>query len=384
MTLKSPQRYSIIAKTLKGLENVLAEEIREIGGENIKILRRAVSFEGTDAILYKANMALRTALRLIVPFTEFDIRNENELYLKVKEIPWDEIISLEQTFVIDTVVNSPIFNNSHFVALRIKDAIVDVFAEKHGKRPSISKSNADIYLDVYLFNETVIISLDSSGISLDKRGYRLRANEAPINEVLAAGIILLSNWDKKSDFYDPMAGSGTFCIEAGHMSIQKAPNLYRNFSFFNWPDYDESLFYSVKKELEEKIITTDTKIFARDIEANNIDIIAENIERAELDDIINLKKEDFFLSKPLGESGHIVINPPYGTRLRPEAIALFYKQMGDTLKQNYPGHEAWIISSNLEMLKLVGLKPDKKIQLMNGGLESKLHQYTLIKGKKLG
>lgn len=372
----------MVATTLMGLEGVLAEEIRNLGGERITELKRAVRFYGDDALLYKANMALRTALKVLVPIDDFVARDEEELYQKIKGFSWEDIFSVEQTFVIDAVVNGYVFNHSKYVALKAKDAIADRFRGVYGRRPSVDTFNADISINLYVLDDKISVSLNSSGMSLDRRGYRRNSNEAPINEVLAAGIVLMSGWDSSKAFLDPMAGSGTFSIEAALKGTNTPPNLNRSFSFQNWVEFDNELFEEVKSALAQQIVEADLKIYARDILTKNIDVISQNAELAGMEDYLSLKKEDFFVSEPKTDSGIMVINPPYGERMKIADIEQFYKNLGDIFKQKYAGFEVWIISSDFEALKAIGLKSSLRLELMNGGLKARLLKFELYRGSR--
>jgi putative N6-adenine-specific DNA methylase len=375
-------KYEMVATTLMGLEGVLAEEVRILGGEKITELKRAVRFYGDDALLYKANMALRTALKVLVPIDDFIARDEDELYRKIKGFPWEDIFSVDQTFVIDAVVNGYVFNHSKYVALKAKDAIADRFRGVYGRRPSVDTFNADISINLYVLDDKVSVSLNSSGMSLDRRGYRRNSNEAPINEVLAAGIVLMSGWEPSKAFLDPMAGSGTFSIEAALKGTNTPPNLNRSFSFQNWVEFDIEVFEEVKSELAKNISEPDLKIYARDILTKNIDIISQNAEMAGMEDHLSLKKEDFFVSEPKTDSGIMVINPPYGERMKISDIEQFYKNLGDVFKQKYAGFEVWIISSDFEALKAIGLKSSSRLELMNGGLKARLLKFELYRGSR--
>lgn len=374
------EKYEIVATTLTGLEQVLADEILALGGERVKVLKRAVSYAGDDALLYRSNLALRTALRVLVPLDEFSAGNEEQLYYGIKDFPWEDIFSLEQTFAIDAVVAGNVFRHSQYVALKSKDAIVDRFRRKYGERPGVDTRNPDIYLNIRVYEDKVSVSIDSSGISLDRRGYRRTANEAPINEVLAAGILQMTGWKPPQPLVDPMAGSGTFGIEAALIGSDTPPGINRSFAFQRWNEYNANLFERVKFELSKKIRDTGLKIYSRDILARNIDIISQNAEQAGMDEYLSIKKEDFFESSPKEPRGVVVINPPYGERLHMADIESFYKRLGDTLKQHYEGYDAWIISSDLAALKAVGLKAGFKADLMNGGLPARLVKYEMYKG----
>lgn len=376
------EKYEMVATTLMGLEQTLADEITALGGERVKVLKRAVSFAGDDTLLYTCNLALRSALRVLVPLAEFTAGNEDQLYNRIKDFPWEDIFSPEQTFVIDPVVSGTVFRHSHYVALKSKDAIADRFRARYGRRPGVDTRDPDIYLHLRVHESRVTVSIDSSGVSLDKRGYRKVANEAPLNEVLAAGILLLSGWTPAQPLVDPMAGSGTFGIEAALIGTRTPPGMHRTFAFQRWNEYDANLFEKVRYGLSRTIRDTGLKIYSRDILGRNMDIISQNAEKAGMDEYLSIRKEDFFESSPKEPGGVVVINPPYGERLQMTDIELFYKRMGDTLKQRYEGYDAWIISSDLEALKAIGLKAGFKTDLMNGGLPARLVKYSMYKGSR--
>jgi putative N6-adenine-specific DNA methylase len=375
-------KYEIVATTFMGLEKTLASEIEKMGGENVEILKRAVKFAGDDRLLYTANLSLRTAIRVLVPVLDFTAYNETELYNQIKAFPWEDVMDLNQTFAIDTNTSGQAFKHSKYVALKAKDAIVDRFRENTGRRPDVGREMPDILLNIHINNEDVSISLDSSGQSLDKRGYRTNSNEAPINEVLAAGIILMTGWDASMPFYDPMAGSGTFSIEAALMGSNTAVGLNRNFAFQNWPDYNAKLYREVRETLQDARSTQPLQIFTSDLDPANIRHINTNAQRADMQDFINAKQADFFESKAETETGILIINPPYNERMKVEDVEGFYATIGDTFKKIYAGFDAWIISSDRESLKRVGLRAEQKTDLMNGGLEARLQKYVLFAGKR--
>lgn len=372
----------MVATTLTGLETVLAGEIEDLGGERVKVLKRAVSYLGDDSLLYQSNLALRTALRVLVPLTEFIAGNEDQLYYRIKDFPWEDVFSPDQTFAIDAVAGGTAFRHSQYLALKSKDAIVDRFREQYGRRPGVDTKDPDIYLNIRVYDQKVTVSIDSSGLSLDRRGYRKLSNEAPINEVLAAGILLMSGWKASQPLVDPMAGSGTFGIEGALIGSMTPPGINRAFAFQRWEQYDPNLFERIKFELSKKISTTELSIYCRDILSKNLDIISQNAEKAGMDEHLSIKKEDFFESSPKEPGGVVVINPPYGERLRMTDIELFYKRLGDTLKQKYEGYDAWIISSDPIALKAVGLKASFKADLMNGGLPARLVKYEMYSGSR--
>ena len=371
----------LVAKTLYGLENVLADELRELGAEGIKTLTRAVEFEGDLELMYRANYSLRTALSILRPITDFRIRRSKDLYNIAKRLPWDDYFSVDQTFSIVPVVHSTLFNHTAYAGLVLKDAIADKFRMKYERRPSVDTEKPDILINLRISEGLVTISLDSSAIPLYKRGYRTESTAAPINEVLAAGIIKLSGWDGSKRFLDPMCGSGTFGIEAAMIAYKIDPGSFRSFfGFMNWPDYDEKLFNKVKNIKKQPVyVSPEISCFDRSKEA--IRIAENNIRNAGLSAKINTGINDFFKSDSNDTRYTIFMNPPYGERLSEDDIEKFYSQVGERLKHGYSGSEAWIISSSLEGFKSIGLKPAQKFTLYNGALESRLNKYKLFEGK---
>jgi putative N6-adenine-specific DNA methylase len=376
------KNFDIIATTQFGLEGVLAAELNELGANDIEILSRAVKFSGDLNLLFKCNLYLRTALKILKPIATFEALNEQDLYNKVKKIDWSEFLTTDQTFAIDGTTSGEVFTHSKFVALKSKDAIVDQFREIDGIRPSINVDDPDLQINIHISEVACSVSIDSTGLPLSKRGYRLEQIFAPISEVLAAGIILLSGWDKKSNFFDPMCGSGTFSIEAA-LIAQNIPNgRLRHFAFEKWKDFDVALWEQIKKDSESNIKPFEGKIFASDIEKRAVEIAIQNARRAGVEELISFKNSDFLSSTPEGEPGVVVLNPPYGERLQSDDIVEFYSEIGTRLKHFYNGSDAWIISANLEALKFIGLKPSRKIKLYNGQLECKLNKYELYRGSK--
>jgi putative N6-adenine-specific DNA methylase len=369
----------MVAKTLAGLENVLADEIRALGAESVLAERRAVSFVGDQEMMYKANFHLRTAIKILKPIAEFEVTNRDELYDHAKEIPWTNYLALGKSFAIDATVQSEMFVNSMFASLRVKDAIADQFREATGKRPSVNSDDPDIRINVHLMNNHCTLSLDSSGESLHKRGYRIGQGEAPINEVLAAGMILLTGWHGEKDFLDPMCGSGTLLIEAAMIAKGIPPGMYRkSFGFEQWPDFNEKLFEEIYNGEYEKEFNG--KIFGSDISPMDIALAKANVKNASLSKVIELQVHDFINMEPPFENGIIITNPPYGERMKPQSITELYTSMGNTLKNKFAGFEAWIISSSEDGLKSVGLKPAKKIDLFNGALACSFRCFELFKG----
>jgi len=377
------QDTSFLAKTFYGFEPLLEKELRKLGAKNIKSINRAVSFEGDLGFLYKANLSLRTALRILMPIGHYLVKNQTDLYRAIDRIDWSKWFSAEQSFIIDVTLFSDHFNHSLFVAQKAKDAIVDQFSKREGKRPSVTTENPDIRIQLHLQGDQLTISLDSSGNSLHQRGYRIETNIAPINEVLAAGMLLHSGWEGKTYFYDPMCGSGTLAIEAAMIVCNIPPSLNRTtFSFMNWKNFDAELFELIRNSCLSKVREFRGHIYASDKAPSAVRKAQENIENAGLEEYISVVRSDFFFAdRPSEVPLHIVFNPPYGERL-PIDADVFYGKIGDTLKKEYQGCEAWFITANIEALKSVGLRPSRKIKMFNGKLESRLVNYELYEGSR--
>lgn len=379
------ENFKMVAKTFFGFEEVLARELQLLGALNVQQGTRMVSFKGDKGFMYKANLSLRTALKILKPIATFAVYNEANLYKGVQSIDWSEYLTANQSFVIDATVFSDNFNNSQFVALKAKDAIVDQFRNKSGVRPSIDKDYPDLRINVHLQQDLCTISLDSSGTSLHHRGYRTATNIAPINEVLAAGMLLMSGWDGRSDFMDPMCGSGTILTEAAMIACNIPANINRKeFAFERWNDWDADLFDKVQESLLKRIREFHYTIKGYDKAPSAVLKAIDNVRNANLDEYIEIKTANFFDTQKETEGPlHMVFNPPYGERLDIN-LERFYREVGDTLKQGYPGTEAWFITGNVEALKFVGLRPSRKIKLYNGKLEARLVKYELYEGSKKG
>ena len=378
--------FQMLAKTFKGLEQVLAGELIELGANNVQIERRAVSFTGDKRMLYTANFCLRTASRVLVPIATFKAKKTDDIYEQVKQVDWAQYMTAKTTFQIDATVYSDLFRHSQFITYRVKDAIVDWWMEHSGVRPSVQLTNPDMYLNVHIAGDTVTISLDSSGESLHKRGYRVANTQAPINEALAAGMLLLAGWKGQSDFYDPMCGSGTLLIEAALIARNIAPGIYRKgFAFEKWANFDADLFEDIysddsrERDFEHKIYGSDAGFYA-------VQAATKNIQSANLQRDIEVKQirvEELRLADRDTEGALVMINPPYGERLSQDKNVLrLYQDMGTALKHQFSGATAWIISSNEEALKCVGLRPAKKIHLVNGDLECLFNKYELFRGDR--
>ncbi|NQU53269.1 MAG: class I SAM-dependent RNA methyltransferase [Bacteroidetes bacterium] len=375
------KNYKLIAKTFSGLEYVLADELKSIGAKNIRPGHRATFFDGNLETIYKANYFLRTALRILKEIENFQFKDVDQFYLKCKNVKWSDYFGIDENFVINsTVVNSVDFKNSMFASLRTKDAIADFFRESTGKRPNVDTENPDIIINVHIHQDNCTLSIDSTGESLHKRGYRVKQGEAPLNEVLAAGMIHLSGWRGNSDFMDPMCGSGTLPIEAA-MIAQNIPagKFRKDYAFEKWRDYDQLLWEKVRESFTKKEFTN--KIYASDVNGSNLLNAQTNARRALVFNKITFEKADFRdLNIPL-ENATILTNPPYGERLREENLNELYSMIGERLKHHYAGNSAWILSSALESLKFVGLKTSAKLDLFNGSLKCKFNNYRLFAGK---
>lgn len=376
------EEFEMVAKTFQGLEDVLAEELRGLGAVNVEPGRRMVSFEGDLEMLYKANLCCRTALRILKPICRFTARNTDELYEQTKEFDWGSLMSVGSTFSIDTVAFSDEFTHSRFVTYRVKDAIVDWFKDRYGddKRPGVRLQDADVMINVHIAGENVTLSLDSSGESLHKRGYRVAQTEAPINEVLAAGIILRSGWRGDCPLVDPMCGSGTFLIEAALIAANINPGVYRkHFSFENWKDFDHELF--------DRLYNDDSgerefafKIYGADISPKAVEIAERNIKSAGVGRMIDLQAKPLSAWTEAPADGILVTNPPYGERISSDDMAGLYSLIGQKLKNVFKGYHAWIIAAKNEYVANIGLSPSVKLPILNGSIECELREYIIFEG----
>jgi putative N6-adenine-specific DNA methylase len=373
----------LIAKTFQGLEEVLAEELKEIGAEDVTPITRGVQFSGDQRMLYKANYMCRTALRVLMPVSNFLARDESALYDGVRQVPWEKYLHHSGTFAIDSVVSYSQFNHSGFVTLKAKDAIADRFRDKFGKRPDVDVKNPDIRVNVHIFRDQCTVSLDSSGASLHLRGYRHAFSEAPLNEVLAAGLIFLSGWDFKTPLWDPMCGSGTILTEAALMAGNVPAGYYREkFAFEGWRDFDRELWYKVKRECEENIDEPDVEFRGIDIDEKAVEASIKNIEEGGLEKFIKVEQGDFFSAENPFRKGFMITNPPYGERIKVDDLKKLYQDVGDCLKQKYPGYTAWVLTYDEESSKFIGLRPSRRIKVLNGPLECRFLKFDLYEGKK--
>jgi len=378
--MEKSQEY--IVRTLFGLEDVLGKELEDLGVENIQKLKRAVSFEGDKGLMYRANLHLRTALRVLKPIHRFEARNEHQFYRGIQAVNWSKHMDKNDTFAIDTTVYSDYFTHSKYVMYKAKDAIVDQFRKHFHQRPSVDFDAPTLRIHVHISERDCTVLLDSSGSSLHKRAYRTKTHRAPINEVLAAGMIMLSGWHGERPFCDMMCGAGTIVCEAALIGQNIAAGTYRpQFGFQTWKDYDHTLWRNIQEEAKAAQRPLEHPIVAADIASKTVDMARGNMILPAFEEI-RVSRKDFFKNSPKYENGVLMMNPPYGERYHEEDILDFYKKIGDTMKKYYAGYEAWIISSNKQAIKNIGLRPSKKYQLFNGRLECKFHRYDLYKGTK--
>ena len=373
----------MIAKTMFGFESVLANELLQLGAMDVKEGTRMVSFVGDKGFMYKANLCLRTALKILKPYKSFKVHSEKDLYDQIYALPWEDFMGVDDSLAIDTAVHSEVFTHSQYVALKVKDAIVDRFREKFGRRPNVDLKHPTLRINIHIEKQFCNVSFDSSGSSLHKRGYRSSTNIAPINEVLAAGMLLLSGWKGQCDFLDPMCGSGTIPIEAAMIACNIPPNINRKeFAFEKWKDWDNELFETIEESVKSKEIEFEHKLYGFDISSAMIKKAEKNIEISGLGVDIEIVKKDFLTSiKTDNDKLHVLINPPYDKRISADVNQL-YKKIGDTLKNNYLYSDVWIITANLEAIKSIGLKSSKKIKLFNANLESRLLNFKIYPGSK--
>jgi len=378
------KNFKMVATTLFGFEAVLEQELIKLGAQKVNKQVRSVSFYGDNGFMYKANLALHTAIRVLKILKTFRVNSENDLYDKIKAIAWDTYMDVDNTFAVNAVVNSKNFTtNSHYIALKTKDAVADYFREKYNKRPNVDLANPHLRLNIHINDYTCNVYLDSSGISLHKRGYKKATNIAPINEVLAAGMLMLAGYDGSTHFIDPMCGSGTLLIEAAMIANKIPPNINRKaFGFENWKDFDEPLYDKIYDALLNRIKTCKNKIIGIDKAPSAVAKAQDNIKNANLEEFIEVVQDDFFKTKKTNKGPTILVfNPPYGERLAIDAKS-FYKKIGDTLKHNYSNTRAWFITSDIEALKYVGLRTSRRIPLKNGNLDCRFVNYEIYEGSK--
>ena len=375
------QEFELIAKTFMGLEPVLAKELTQLGAKDVKTGRRMVSFTGNKETMYRANFQLHTAIRILKPIRHFKAKSADDVYEEIRKIDWTDYIGQDKTFAVDAVVFSEEFRHSKFVSYKVKDAIVDQFREKTGKRPNISVANPDIRLNIHIAEDQCTLSLDSSGESLHRRGYRQESVDAPLNEVLAAGMIMMSGWKGDTDFIDPMCGSGTILIEAALIAKNMAPGLFRKeYAFEKWSDFDAELFDEIYND-ESQEREYKHHIYGYDVDIKAVNTAIQNIKAAGLSDVISVKQQDFKDFTQPEEKSIIITNPPYGERISTPDLLGTYKMIGERLKHHFKGNDAWVLSYREECFDQIGLKPSIKIPLYNGSLECEFRKYQMFDGK---
>ena len=381
------EKFKMVAKTMVSLEEVLADELREIGAENVVVGNRAVEFEGDMRLLYRANYCCRTALAILKPFAEFDANDDQELYDQVYRIRWEKILDVDGTFMIDSTTSGEVFTHSYYAALKTKDAIVDRFRRNFGKRPSIDTEMPDYKFNLHIRDNHVTLLMNASGDSLHKRGYRQGVGVAPINEVLAAGLLKLAGWKCDCNFFDPMCGSGTMLIEAAMMANNIPAQYYRGnrFGFMKWKEFNLGEWKSVKNEEDRKIGALDFEgeIWGNDIDEQVIQQCEKNLEYTKLHKDVMLHIGDFADQEPPEGKTLIVTNPPYGERIKVEDLNAMYEKLGDTFKQKYGKDcDVWLITSDFEAMKHIGLHPSAKIPVQNGSLDCRFLHFELYDGSK--
>jgi len=380
--MEETARY--VAKTLQGLEAPLAEELRALGAQGVEEGCRAVTFEGDKAMLYKANFFLRTALRILKPLYTFEAKDADELYAHALTFEWESVMNLSQRFAIDSVVNSEVFTHSKFAALRVKDAIVDQFRNRMGRRPFVDPVEPDVRIHLHIHDTQCSLLLDSSGESLHLRGYRKANDVAPLNEVLAAGMVLLSGWNGEVPFIDPMCGSGTLLIEAALIARGIAPGIFRRrFGFEAWDDFDRQLLEEISND-DSYERDSDALITGSDVSEKAVQAALANVAGASLKKAIHVQKLSVFEYHPPRIPGIVVTNPPYGERLKQFQIDSFYEQLGDCFKQGYDGWEVWMLTGNRVAMRSFGLHPSRTISLANGPIECKFQRFDMYKGSRKG
>ncbi len=375
--------FEIKVTTFFGLEEILARELQQLGGRNVELFKRGASVTGDMGFLYKANLCLHTALKVIIPITKFVANNEKELYDAIKLIEWEKFITNTDSIMVESVVNSEIFSHSLFISQKVKDGIVDRFREKTGRRPDVDLLRPIFKLYVHVFKNEISLNIDSSGDPLYKRGYRADINEAPMKEVLAAGLVKLSGWEKHLLLIDGMCGAATIGIEAAIWANNIPPGYYRNdFGFMRWRNYDEKLHDTIFESAINKIKEDKVEIIANDIDAFTLKKAASNAKNAKVDDVVTCTNQSFFDIKPSREGGVVILNPPYGERMPVPEIEKMYKEIGDKLKKDFKNFNAWIITSSPEAIKSIGLRTSRKIQIYNGSLECRYLKFELYGGSK--
>lgn len=380
------ENIRFIAKTITGLEEVLAKELQRLGARDVEQLYRAVAFTGDKGFLYKANFCLHTALRILVPIKSFEVSNEDSLYNAIKNMPWEDYLEATDSLAIDTVLSTRIFNHSQFISQKAKDAIVDRFREKFQVRPNVDLKNPTLRINLHINENICNVSFDSSGESLHKRGYREQTNLAPMNEVLAAGLVKLSGWQKHQPLIDPMCGSGTILIEAALIAANIPPGYFReHFGFMNWKKFmpfDEELWKTITEGVISRIDSSDIEIIGGELSHNVARKAKENVKLARVEDMVTIRESDMRDFEPPARKGVVIVNPPYGERMDKDDLTELYKSIGDTFKKKFAGYDCWLITSNKDALKHLGLRTSRRIPVFNGPLECRFVKYEMYMGSK--
>jgi putative N6-adenine-specific DNA methylase len=380
---KGGRPSAMVATTFFGLEQVLAQELTQLGAVDVRPTRFAVHFRGDTALLYRANLWLRTAIRVLCPLERFEISNAEDLYRRVVAIDWSRYMSVDGTLAVDSVASSKLLPHTAFPALKVKDGVVDMFRKKYGRRPSVNVDDPDLRIHIHIRDTTCTLSLDSSGRSLHRRGYRLDATKAPLNEIVAAGMVLMSGWKGDRPLVDGMCGGGTIPVEAALIAANCAPGVLReDFALTRWPDFNATLWQQLRAQARSAQRDPGLVVWGSDVDKHSIHSARENARRAGVQQIVSLVTQPFDQLEPPPAPGVVVLNPPYGERMNPGDLQGLYTMIGNRFKHQFAGYEAWVISSNSEQLKYIGLKPSQKIKLHNGGLECSYRKYELYQGRR--
>jgi putative N6-adenine-specific DNA methylase len=375
--------FRINVTTFFAMEDLLAREVQQLGGRNIEPFSRGVSVTGDLGFLYKANLCLQTALKVLVPVARFEAPDEHKLYAAVKSMPWENFLGLEDTFMIEAVLNSEVYTHSLYVSRKVKDAIADRFREKTGRRPDVDLLKPSLRIYVHIHDTDVSIQLDSSGDPLYRRGYRIDIGEAPMKEVLAAGLVRLSGWERHQLLIDGMCGAGTIAIEAAISANRIPAGYYRNdFTCMRWKNFDHSLYEMIYEGAIGRIRNDEMEIRASDIDATMVRKATSNVKTAKVDDVVKVSQESFFDLQPNKNSGVLILNPPYGERIPVADIEKLYKEIGNKLKKDFQGFNCWILTSSPEAVKSIGLRPSRRIKIYNGALECRYLRFEMYPGTK--
>lgn len=371
-----------VAKTFAGLEPLLLKELEELGAVNCQLMSRSVAFEGPFELLYRVNYFSRLALRVLWRQAAFSFGSNRQFYEHLFDFPAEKFLKKDGTMAVHATNVDSIFKTPLFASVLAKDAICDRFRDLYDQRPSVDKEDPDVQFHLHIYKDQAQLFLDSSGESLHKRGYKVRNHPAPINEVVAAAMVKMSGWQADCDFIDPMCGGGTLLVEAAMQALNIPAGFYRrHFGFFEWKNFDLALWKQIKREASIKD-DVPVNFYGSDINAGFLEIARSNIAKARLQDFITLERKDMLSSPAAATPALVMFNPPYGERLDVEDMNGFYASIGDALKQKFPGCRAFMISSDIEALKHVGLKPTKKCVMYNGPLECRFVSYELFSGDR--